>query len=55
MKKFRINGAAVGPYVLYMYAIFYPKWTSFTSYIATPTQTYMLRCADNLKTNFHGN
>ena len=54
-EKFGINSDALGPYVIYMSARFYPKWTSFTSYITAPTQTYMLRCAKNLKTHFHGN
>ena len=33
---------ALGPYVLYMSARFYPILTSFTSYIVAPAQTYML-------------
>ena len=54
-EKFRINSVALGPYVIYMSARFYPKLTSFTLNIAAPAQTYMLRCAENLKTHFHGN
>ena len=37
-----IDSVALGPYVLYMSARFYPKLTSFTSYKAAPAQTYML-------------
>ena len=54
-EKLGINSVALGPYVIYMSAIFYPKLTSFTSYSVAPAQTYMLRCAKNLKTHFHGN
>ena len=55
MKNSEKNSVALGPYVLYMSARFHPKLTSFTSYIAALAQTYMLRCAENLKTQFHRN
>ena len=50
-----MKNSELGPYVLYMSARFYPKCTPFTSYIAAPAETYMLRCVENLKTQFHGN
>ena len=49
------NSVALVPYVIYIYARVYPKMTSFTSYSAAPSQTYMLWCAENLKTHFKGN
>ena len=39
-----INSVALGQYLLYMSARFYTKLTSFTSYIAAPTQTYVMMC-----------